>query len=115
MQSEEDGCGGQRFAREVATLESDVGANGIDPGPVTRVLRGVVVCRGISEFASRFDASLVRTQAFGNERFGGSIDLELYLFVDLAVDFRAPEDGSEPESDSVQQWWPARDERLRLG
>jgi hypothetical protein len=68
------------------------------------------VCRGISEFASSVEASLAQTQAFGDERFGASIEVELYLFVDLAVELRATEDGSEPVSDAVQHWRPARGE-----
>jgi len=62
------------------------------------------MCSRISEFASSYEASLVRAQAIGDERFGASIEVESYLFVDLAVEFRATEDGSEPISKAVQHW-----------
>jgi hypothetical protein len=59
------------------------------------------MCGRVSKFASSFEASLVRAQAFGDERFSASIEVELYLFANLAVEFRATEDGSKPVSEAV--------------
>ena len=73
------------------------------------------MCGRISEFTSSFEASLVRTQAFGDERFGASIEVESYLFVDLAVEFRAAEDGSEPVSDAMQHWRLGGEEKSQSG
>ena len=72
------------------------------------------MCGRISKFASSCEASLLRTHAFGDECFGAPIEVESYLFVDLAVDFRAAEDGSEPVSNAVQHRQVARDERIAV-
>jgi hypothetical protein len=81
------------------------------PGGSARVSAGILMCGRISEFTSSCEASIFRAQAFGDERFGASIEVELYLFADLAVEFRATEDGSEPVSDAMQHCRPGREEK----
>ena len=70
-----------------------------------------MVCSRISEFAPSSKASLVRTQALGDERIGSAVEVELYFFLHLALELRAAEDGSEPVSDAIQHRRPDGEEK----